>query len=530
MPAGIAVTAGRERGDDDHSPHAPIIARTDEDSAGRVRLHQNSPPARALQSSTMKSKTRTALILGAAGAAVATALVLDLGHAESAAPARGATPVEPASCGAPAPSHADAKLEHGKLTGALSAGKLARGGGGDLHAEFEIATQAATNAQRPPLDLAFVIDRSGSMSGDRLEHAKSAARGIVEKLGAQDHVALIQYDDAAQVVVSSLVMDDGGRTKMEKAIAALETGGSTNLEAGLELGRHEVERVYVSGEASRVMLLSDGMANVGIIDPKRIADTAREAANHGVRVTSVGIGLDFNEDLMESIAEAGRGNYHYVKSASDLDKTIAGELASVQATVATNVELRLTTSCGAQLAAVHGYESHKDGDATVVPMPDLFGGDDRKLLVSLRVPDATLGETRALHAELVYRDTAGGATHREPIDLGVQLTDDRDAAIASVDQGVMAEVFKLEAAESMRQAAQEYEHGNAGSAAAIIATTQHHIEAKQAAYKLKPAAAAEALGDLDEMDKDTKAYAPGTAQATDVVKATKWKARAMSKK
>src|SRR6185437_13679910 len=128
-----------------------------------------------------------------------------------------------------------------------------------------------------------------SMEGDRLEHAKSAARGIVEKLGAQDHVALVQYDDNAQVVVPSLAMDDEGKSKMEHAIAALAVGGSTNLEAGLELGRSEVQRVYVSGEASRLMLLSDGRANVGVVDPKRIADTARDAANHGVRVTSVGI-------------------------------------------------------------------------------------------------------------------------------------------------------------------------------------------------------------------------------------------------
>src|SRR6185312_15781298 len=129
--------------------------------------------------------------------------------------------------------------------------KLARGGGGEVHAAFEIATDSVANAQRAPLDLAFVIDRSGSMEGDRLEHAKSAARGIVEKLGAQDHVALVQYDDNAQVVVPSLAMDDAGKSKMEHAIAALAVGGSTNLEAGLELGRSEVQRVYVSGEASR---------------------------------------------------------------------------------------------------------------------------------------------------------------------------------------------------------------------------------------------------------------------------------------
>ena len=307
---------------------------------------------------------KTALVLGAAGAAVATALVLDLGHAETVARAPVA-PAEPASCGLPAPSHVDAKLEYGRFSGALSAAQLAHGGGGDVHAAFELVTDPIANAQRAPLDLAFVIDRSGSMEGDRLDHAKSAARGIVAQLGARDHVALIQYDDSAQVVVASLAMDSAGKATLDHAITSLATGGSTNLESGLELGLREVQRAYAPGEASRVILLSDGRANAGIVDPKQIAETARDAANHGVRVTSVGIGLDFNEDLMESIAEAGRGNYHYVKDAGDLDKTITGELASVQATVATAVELRLHAACaGAQVVAVHGYESHRDGDTT----------------------------------------------------------------------------------------------------------------------------------------------------------------------
>jgi Ca-activated chloride channel family protein len=478
----------------------------------------------------MLTKTRrTAVVLGAAGAAVATALVLDLGHAETATRTV-AAPAEPASCGLPAPSHVDAKLDHGRLTGALSAARLTRGGGGDVHAAFELVTDPIANAQRAPLDLALVIDRSGSMDGDRLDHAKSAARGIVAELGPQDHVALIQYDDVAQVVVASLAMDRTGKTTLDHAISALVTGGSTNLEGGLELGLHEVQRVYTSGEASRVILLSDGRANVGVVDPKQIAQTARDAANHGVRVTSVGIGLDFNEDLMEGIAEAGRGNYHYVKDASDLDKTITSELASVQATVATNVELRLRAACaGAQVVAVHGYESHRDGDALVVPMPDLFGGDTRKLLVSMRVPDGIVGSVGAIHADLVYVDTIGGAARSHAIDLGVEVTDDNAAAIASIDQDVMAQVWKLEAAESMRQAADAYASGNAGSAATILSTAQHHIEAKSAMYKIAPAKAAAVIDDLDAMAKDTKSYAPASAQGADMVKATKAKARVMSK-
>jgi len=476
--------------------------------------------------------TKTALILGAAGAALAGALVL---HAATPT-ATPSSPTEPApaptmACGTPAAPHTQVKLDHGTLSGALSAGKLAVGGGGEVHASFEIATDRVNDAQRPPLDLAVVIDRSGSMDGDRLDHAKSAARGIVDKLDAQDHVALIQYDDSAQVVVGSLAMDATGKQTIDHAIAAMFTGGSTNLEAGLELGRKEVERVYKTGEASRLILLSDGRANVGVVDPKQIAESARDAANHGVRVTSVGIGLDFNEDLMEGIAEAGRGNYHYVKDASDLDKVIAGELASVQATVATNVELHLEPPCaGAQITAVHGYESHKDATGLVVPMSDLFGGDDRKILVSLRLPDGMTGNIGAVNAQLVYRDTKDGTPRTKNLTLGVEVTNDNAAAIASVDQDVMAQAMKVEAAESMREAAQAYDRGDQAGASQILTTASHHIAAKGAMYKIAPAKTAAPIADLTAMQKDTVDLKPGSSQAQDMVKATKAKARAMTKR
>jgi Ca-activated chloride channel family protein len=217
-------------------------------------------------------------------------------------------------------------------------------------------------------------------------------------------------------------MDREGKDKLRKALDAMNTGGGTNLHAGLVLGRQEAQRAYHQGEVSRVILLSDGHANEGIVDTPQIADAARDAANHGVRITAVGIGLDFNEDLMEAIAEAGRGNYHYVKEAHDLDGVIAGELAGVQATVATNVELRLRPACaGAKIVAVHGYESRREHDAVIVPMADLFGGDNRKLLVSMTVPDGTIGRVAALHAELVYRDAKNNEVRSRALDLGVEI-------------------------------------------------------------------------------------------------------------
>lgn len=471
----------------------------------------------------MKATTYTTLALFGAASAATGALLL---HRHSGEAPKAPTTV---TCGTAAPSHSERKLTHGKLTGAMSAGTLLQGTGGETFAAFELTTDEIKDAARPPLDLALVIDRSGSMSG-RISYAQDAAVGIVDHLGEQDHVALIQYDDSADVVVASLAMDPKGKTTMKEAIRGISLGGGTNLHGGLVLGRDEVQRVYTQGQVSRVILLSDGQANVGVVDPQQIAATARDAANHGTRITTVGIGLDYNEDLMEAIAESGRGNYHYVKEAKDLERVIAGELAGIQATVATNVELRLTPVCpGVQITEVLGYESRRDGAAFVVPMADLIGRDNRKLLVSMKVPDGQKGHVATLRAELVYKDAKGTDIKKSEIALGVDISADAAVAAASVDQNVMAQVLQVQAASSMRQAAQAYERGDQEGARMIVESTAAQVERKRALYKIAPAKTAETMKSLDDMSKKAVMYKPGSYEGKEMLKSSKSKARVMSK-
>jgi Ca-activated chloride channel family protein len=482
----------------------------------------------------MKPQIRTtAALLGAAGTFVAAAVLLQRGPSADASSSPTTKPTEPpkATCGTTGDAKGSMKVGPATLKAALSAGSIMRGGGGDVYASFEITTDDATGAQRPPLNLALVIDRSGSMSDGRIEHAQKAAIGIVDRLASTDRVALVQYDDTANVIVSSLAMDGAGKERMRSAIRGIQLGGSTNLHGGLVLGRDEVQRTFQSMQVSRVILLSDGQANAGVVDPHQIADTARMAANQGVRITSVGIGLDYNEDLMEAIAEAGRGQYHYVKVASDLDKVIAGELAGIQATVATAVELHLKAPCaGVQITDVLGYESRRDGDTVIVPMADLSGSDSRKLLVKVHVPDADKGKIGALHGELVFKDASGGEVRRTAVALGVDRTDDGAIASASVDKDVMAQVIQLDAARTMREAAQAYERGDRARAMQVIEASRKDIQSKSAAYKIAPAKSAEVLDELDGMGAAASTYAPGSDEGKAMLKASKSKARVMSKK
>jgi Ca-activated chloride channel family protein len=485
----------------------------------------------------MKPQIRTtAALVGAAGTFVAAAVLLDRASASSPSTARAtpttkaSEPLTQATCGTAGTPKANASIGVTSLKAGMSAGKLARGTGGEMYASFEISTGAAPDTSRPALDLALVIDRSGSMSG-RIEHAQAAAVGIVNRLDARDHVSLIQYDDGADTLVPAIAMDAAGKQRLRDAINHISLGGGTNLHGGLELGRDQVIKAVHDQHVSRVILLSDGQANVGVTDPQAIATTARQAANQGVRITAVGVGDDFNEDLMEAIAEAGRGQYHYVKVASDLEKVIAEELAGIQSTVATNVELHLHAPCaGVRIAEVLGYESHRDGDTVVVPMADLSGNDSRKLLVKLAVDDKTLGTIGTLRGELVLRDSKGGEVKRTTVSLGVERTDDAKVAEASADADVMAQVIQLDAARSMRAAAQAYERGDREQALQELARTRGEIQQKAARYKVAPAKADSVFGDMDKMASDTAAYAPGSYEAKGMLKASKSKARIMSKK
>jgi Ca-activated chloride channel family protein len=482
----------------------------------------------------MKSETKkTIAILGAAGSLIAAAMLLQKNAGGSSAGLTAGQPESPsevARCDSDAPGRADKDFGRGKLRAALSSGKILRGTGGAIHAAFDLSALSAGGGERPPLNLAIVIDRSGSMAGDRLDYAKSAAIGIVERLGSSDRVALVQYDDNAQVVVSSIPTDAAGKDRLRGAIRELTVGGSTNLHEGMTLGRDEVQRTLASGQVSRIILLSDGRANAGVIDPGAIADAARAAADRGVRITSVGVGLDYNEDLMEAIAEAGRGNYYYVKNSIDLEKVMGGEMAGIQATVATGVELRLRAACaGVEIAEVIGYETRREGDTVVVPMADLFGGDNRKLLVALKVPDRQNGKVGAIHGELSFRDARSGETKKTAIALGVEVTDDHAAVNDSIDRDVMAQVLKAQASQSMRQAAAAYEKGDKEGALSILRTTESKLEADRGRFGISAAAAAPALAPMKAMEAEAAAADPSSGDGKDLVKKTKRDARDMAK-
>jgi Ca-activated chloride channel family protein len=479
----------------------------------------------------MNSTRKTAAILAAAGGLAALALTLERpragtgGHADPGTPA---TPVEP-RC-RPTPSSAKADFGPGQVRASLSSGAILRGAGGELAAVIDLDADDAPATDRPPLDLAIVVDRSGSMDGDKIRHARDAARQLVDRLGSADRVALIQYDDEAQIVVPSTITDGEGKARLRAAIDGLRPGGSTNLHGGMALGRDEVLRTLAAGQVSRVILLSDGLANAGLTDPTSIGDAARGAADRGVRITTVGVGDDYNEDLMEAIAEAGRGHYYYVRNSADLEGALAGELRAIQATVATKVELRLRPACaGVEIADVIGYEFRREGDAIVVPMADVFGGDHRKVVVKLRVPDGATGAFGVLDAELIHHGAKTDARVAHRLAVGVEVSEDAGRVQQAVDRPTLTRVLEAESSLALREAAKAYERGDVDGAQQRIRAAQGYVNDQAKNNAIAPAAVAPQLEELGGFAAGTAAAKPDSAEGKALLKGGKDKARKLSK-
>lgn len=431
-----------------------------------------------------------------------------------------------------APARGQRDFRRGQLAAALSAPRLLAGAPGEVYVSIDLTAAAADSGQRPAVDLALVIDRSGSMAGDKLVAAQQAARGIVGRLAAGDRVALIQYDNSAEVLVPLVKLDAEGRGRLDRAIAGIFQRGGTNLHGGMVLGQEQLLRGTEPGRVNRVVLLSDGQANQGVTDAPTLGRLAAGAADRGVRLTTVGMGLDYAEDLMELLAENGRGRYYYVKDAASLEGVFAGELASMQATVASATELKLTPLCaGVEVLQVYGYETRQQGASTVVPMVDLFGGDSRRLVARLRVPASVAGSARAdlLQVALSYRDardqSAGGAA----LVLGTEFTSDAQAVEAAVDREVMSHVVQMEAAAVMRTAATAYERGDQQGARRQLLEKAQGLRTLGVKYAVPQAKLDQALRELPVFADEIEAAEPTSDLGKHSLKARKAGAKAQMK-
>ena len=265
------------------------------------------------------------------------------------------------------------------------------------------AKSGAASAVRTPLNLALVLDASGSMDApDKMPFLKASLMVFLSSLRPEDRVALVAYNEEPYLLWPSNSVGDGSwiRTTVE----SLVPWGSTNLHAGLMLGLAEVDRNFDVRRNNRVILLTDGIANRGVTDPKRIASDALAYSQRGIYLSTIGLGLDFNDELLTTLAQQGRGAYHFVDSAQEMDKIFREEVEGLVEQAANNVSVAVRTQPGVRMASITGYEGTPPASGADVQLQDMGSGNSQVLVVRLQVERGLPGTRPLAEVTLNYVD------------------------------------------------------------------------------------------------------------------------------
>jgi len=266
--------------------------------------------------------------------------------------------------------------------------------------------QEETCIEEKPVNLALVIDRSGSMGGGELAAVCQAAVSIAETLGEKDRLSIVAFDHHVVVLEEGLAMDETGKHKAMTAIAELRPGGSTNLSGGWFEGARCVSGVIETGfaEEGRVLILSDGHANNGICEPGQLMEHAREMAERGVMTSAVGIGDRYSPLQLDALAEGGRGRLHDAATPQEIVEVVTGEMGELKAVTARNVQVTCKCPSGVIVEGLSRQSVDRYGGITTFSLGEIVGGAIRPLALRVEFPAHEKGEPLSIDLEISWRN------------------------------------------------------------------------------------------------------------------------------
>ncbi|MEA2155727.1 MAG: Ca-activated chloride channel [Solirubrobacteraceae bacterium] len=325
------------------------------------------------------------------------------------------------------------------------------------------APSPATDTPRPPAAVQVVLDRSGSMDGERLEAAKQALVRLVDRLDPGDRFGVVAFDDEVRIVVPAGELDD--KAAARRAIADLQTGGMTNLSGGLLRGLQEARRVAGDGGCT-LLLLSDGHANAGETDPAKLSSVAAGAREHGITTSTVGIGMGYDELLLAGLARGGQGSHVFAEHGDGAAAAVAGEIEGLLSKTVQAAGLLVRPDAAVGTVTVwNDLPGHPVGGGIMVELGDLWAGEQRKLVLTFNVPAKTeLGLAQIAELELRYVMLPAFAEQTITIPVCVNVVPGDQAAGRIPDQTVRTELVYQQVQDAKRRAADALRGGDHATA------------------------------------------------------------------
>lgn len=393
------------------------------------------------------------------------------------------------------------------LEGRLSQAKLLAGQANEAFLFVDVRSELdpqldALGGAASPINLAIVIDRSGSMVGQRERNAFDAAEGMIRHLREGDTVSVIAYADEAEILIPVTTLDALSRERiindLRLATTELPTG-HTCISCGIELGKRTLERRRAG--ISRMLLLSDGEANRGTRDEQGIRVLARQARNEGVTISSIGVDVDYNEKLMSAIARESNGRHYFSETGSNLGEIFEDELQSLIRTVATEGKLVVELAPGVRLAEVFDRSYQQVDRRVIVPLGSFAAGEEKTLLMRLDVPSGPVGERAIANVTLTYSGVAGTGAALDSGEcfgeLAAELTSSA-REVSPIDAIVLARLTRAETSRTLTSANDLFAQGRASEAEALLADQLDKISSN----KRSAGDAAGSAGFVDPFDRN----------------------------
>lgn len=357
-------------------------------------------------------------------------------------------------------------------------------GKGENHLRIALTGfELPADKKRMPVNVAIVIDKSGSMQGEKIEQARRAAVAAIDRLRESDIVSIVTYDSEVAVVLPATKASD--RERIKQRIREIQAGGNTALFAGVSKGAEEINKFLDDKHVNRVILLSDGLANVGPSSPAELEELGCKLIEQGISVSTMGLGLGYNEDLMSRLALASSGSHVFIEDAENLVKVFQNEFDDVLSVVAQKLDVRVTLAEGIRAVKLLNYPADIQGQQVHITLGQLYSEQERYFVLEIEVPYGEAESSRAVGEVAVsYKNMLTLTEEKLTSSVAVKFTTSKELAARDVNKEVMESCVIQIANERNREATRLRDEGEIDKARELLQSNASYLNQHAQSFQL----------------------------------------------